>query len=59
MAKKIGKKRNRSGEKRGERRGDQRGAQGAGKKASGLGTGGIRYSIYDMTEEKLVVIKTG
>ena len=28
-----------------------------GKKASGLGVGGIRYSILDMTEEKLIVIK--
>ena len=28
-----------------------------GKKHSGLGVGGIRYSILDMTEEKLIVTK--
>jgi acyl-CoA reductase-like NAD-dependent aldehyde dehydrogenase len=28
-----------------------------GYKESGFGTGGIKYAIHDMTEEKLIVIK--
>ena len=37
---------------------ETKGGGARGKKASGLNTGGIRHSIYDMTDEKLVVIKT-
>jgi len=30
----------------------------AGRRTSGLGTGGIPYTMEDMTQKKLVVIKT-
>ncbi len=31
----------------------------AGKRSSGMGIGGIRYTMHDMTDEKIVVIKLG